>query len=131
MKTLIRTIIFTTIGLFILSRAFPQVSFSNTTVLIVSAIVLTILSMFVRPFLKILFLPVNIVTLGLFSWIINIIVIFLATLIVPGFHIGEIVIPSITLGIFVFPTMHLSHFWSLLFVSFSLSLLSSVLGWFL
>lgn len=131
MKPFIRTIAFTVIGLYILSRAFPAVSFANISVLFFAGVVLTLLSIFVRPFLKILFLPVNLVTLGLFSWVINIIVIYLATLIVPGFHIGEITVPSFTVGIFVFPVYHLSQFWSLLFVSFVLSLLSSVLGWFL
>jgi putative membrane protein len=131
MKSLFRRLIFTTITLFIISRLFPQVSFANIGVLISTGIVLVLLTVFVKPFLKILFLPVNLITFGLFSWVINIIVIYLAVLLVPGFHIHAITIPSFTLGIFIFPPFHLSQFWSLFFVSFLVSLGGGLFSWIL
>ena len=129
MKTLIRHILFTVASLFVVSRIFPQVSFTNTTVMIITGVVLVLLTLFVKPFLKILFLPVNLITFGLFAWVINIIVIYLAILLVPGFHINPITIPSFELGIFVFPSYELSKFWSLFFVSFLVGLGNGIFSW--
>ncbi len=131
MKSLFRRLIFTTLTLFIISRLFPSVSFSNWGVLIATGVVLVLLTIFVKPFLKILFLPVNLITFGLFAWVINILVIYLAILIVPGFHINAITVPSITLGAFIFPPFHFSQFWSLFFVSFLVSFGNGFFAWLL
>lgn len=131
MKSLIRRFLFTTISLYVISRLFPQVSFSNTTVLLSTGVVLVLLTIFVKPFLKILLLPVNLITFGLFAWVINIIVIYLAILLVPGFHINAISIPSFELGIFIFPSFEFSKFWSLFFVSFLVSFGNGFLAWLL
>lgn len=131
MKSFVRRVLFTTLTLFLISRVFPEVNFASTGVLISTGIVLVLLTLFVKPFLKILFLPVNLITFGLFAWVINIIVIFLATLIVPGFHINAITIPSVELGIFVFPTYQLSQFWSLFLVSFLVAFGNGFFAWLL
>jgi|SRR6185369_15963049 len=131
MKSLIRRFLFTTISLYIISRIFPQVSFASTGVLISTGVVLVLLTLFVKPFLKILLLPVNLITFGLFAWVINIIVIYLAILLVPGFHINAISIPSFELGIFIFPSFEFSKFWSLFFVSFLVSFGNGFLAWLL
>lgn len=54
-------------------------------VAIVIAIVLGILNIFVRPFILLLTLPINLLTLGLFTFVINAFLIQLTALIVPGF----------------------------------------------
>ncbi len=56
------------------------------TVLIV-ALVLTLLNIFIKPVLKILALPITIITLGLFSLVINALILLLVAWIVPGFDI--------------------------------------------
>lgn len=55
---------------------------------VVLAIVLGVLNVFVKPILTILTLPVTILTLGLFSLVINALLIMLADIIVPGFSVG-------------------------------------------
>lgn len=55
---------------------------------VVLAIVLGVLNVFVKPILTILTLPVTIVTLGLFSLVINALLVMLADWIVPGFSVG-------------------------------------------
>jgi len=131
MKSLIKTVIFTCLSLYLISRVFPDVHFASTGVLISTGIVLTLLTVIVRPFLKILMLPINIITFGLFAWVINIIVMYLAILIVPGFSIGKVMIPSIPLGPFIFPAYTFSKFWSLFVVSLLVSLGNGILGWIL
>lgn len=55
---------------------------------IVLAVVLGIINLFVRPVLLLLTLPLTIVTLGLFSLILNALLIMLAASLVPGFTIA-------------------------------------------
>lgn len=54
---------------------------------LVAAVVLGALNLFIRPFLIVLTLPITIVTLGLFSLVINALLVMLASLIVPGFSV--------------------------------------------
>jgi putative membrane protein len=131
MKSLLKTIIFTTLSLYLISRFSPEVRFASNNILIATGIVLTLLTVIVKPFLKILLLPVNLITFGLFAWVINIIVIYLATLLVPGFSIGKVMIPAITLGPLYFQSYTFSHFWSYFVVSLFVSLGNGVLGWIL
>lgn len=118
MKSIVRSLVLTILSILILSWFLPGVSVTNTVTLILAGIVLTLLNAIVRPFLKIIFLPVNILTLGLFGWIINALVLFLATWMVPGFVVGPVTILGFTFGKIA----------SLIVVSFALSLVGSFLG---
>lgn len=55
---------------------------------IVLAVVLGIINLFVRPVLLLLTLPLTIVTLGLFSLVLNTLLIMLAAYLVPGFDVS-------------------------------------------
>jgi putative membrane protein len=55
---------------------------------LIAAVVLGILNLFLRPILIILTLPITILTLGLFSLVINAILVLLASAIVPGFAVA-------------------------------------------
>jgi putative membrane protein len=55
---------------------------------LVLAVVLGILNLFLKPILFILTLPINILTLGLFSLVINALLVMLAAAIVPGFAVA-------------------------------------------
>ncbi len=54
---------------------------------LVLAVVLGILNLFFKPLISLLTLPINILTLGIFSLVVNALLILLASLIVPGFHV--------------------------------------------
>ncbi|MES2224258.1 MAG: phage holin family protein [Patescibacteria group bacterium] len=75
---------------------------------IVLAVVLALINIFIRPLVFILTLPINILTLGLFSFVINALLIMLASGIVPGFYVAS--------------------FWSALGFSIVLSLISMLFG---
>ncbi len=54
---------------------------------IVLAVVLGIINVFIKPVVKIIALPLTILTLGLFSLVINALFIMLASKLVPGFSV--------------------------------------------
>lgn len=64
----------------------PGATITLTGALIL-AVVLAALNLLLRPILFILTLPITILTLGLFSLVINALLVLLASLIVPGFDI--------------------------------------------
>lgn len=66
----------------------PGVRIDNVWAAVVAVIVLGILNSVVRPLLLMLTIPVNILTLGLFTLVINTIMILLAAELVPGFSVN-------------------------------------------
>ena len=54
---------------------------------VVLAVVLGIINVFLKPIINLITLPINVVTLGLFSLVVNALLIMLAGMIVPGFSV--------------------------------------------
>lgn len=63
------------------------VEVSGFVVALIVAVVLAVLNVFIKPILVILSLPVTILTLGLFTFVIDALIVLLASRIVPGFTI--------------------------------------------
>lgn len=76
-------------GLAVLFCSFilPGVKVENYWYAIIIAIALGIVNAFIKPILVLLTLPVTIVTLGLFVFVINALLVLLVQVIVPGFHV--------------------------------------------
>ncbi|MEY4723499.1 MAG: hypothetical protein RLZZ324_1012 [Candidatus Parcubacteria bacterium] len=77
-------------ALAILAAAYfiPGVTVAGFGTALVVALVLGVVNAFIRPILLVLTLPVNILTLGLFTFVINALMILLVSQIVPGFHVS-------------------------------------------
>ena len=89
MNFIIRLLI-TAISAFLLSKILSGVHFDSFGSTIIFAILLGILNIFVKPILSILSLPITIITLGLFSFVINALMIlltdyFMSSMAVDGF----------------------------------------------
>lgn len=69
------------------SYLLPGVHIASFTTALVVAVVLGIINAFVKPILLILTLPITILTLGLFTFVINAFVILLTSQLVPGFMV--------------------------------------------
>jgi len=104
---LLKPIIVLIVTMAILAWALPNVAYSDYITLILAGVVLTMLEKIIKPILKFLFLPINIVTLGFFSIVINVFILWLVTYFVPGFNIEPMIIFGISLN----------QFFTLLFVS--------------
>lgn len=88
LKIIIR-ILATAAALLALSN-FPGsgITVSSIYIAVVVAIVWGILGLTVRPVLNILTLPINIITFGLFSFIINALLFWLLSTFIAGFHVA-------------------------------------------
>lgn len=86
MKLLINWIILT-LAVLGTSYILPGVSVSGFWVALVTALVLGVVNVVIKPILLFLTLPINILTLGIFTFVINALLILLVSFIVPGFSV--------------------------------------------
>ncbi|MFH2118543.1 MAG: phage holin family protein [Candidatus Paceibacterota bacterium] len=115
---LLKPLIVTAASLWILSYFLPTINIGDWTTLLIASVVMVIVNRFVKPIVKLLFLPINIVTLGLFSVVINVGLLWLVTYLVPGFQITNMIV----LGV------HLNQFFSILLASVLIGLAQSFVG---
>lgn len=104
----IRTLI-TVLGLFLASRLIPGVGLEGAGNFIIAALLLGLANAFVRPVMFLLTLPLTIVTLGLFIFILNAVMFGLVAALLDNFYV--------------------SGFWSALFGAIIVSITSIVASW--
>jgi putative membrane protein len=94
-----------TLGVLAAAYFLPGVSVGGFGAALLVALVLGIINALIKPVLIILTLPINILTLGLFTFVINALLILLATKIVPEFQVanfGWAILFGIILSLVVF-----------------------------
>ena len=77
-----------TIALWVTAGILPGVTVATPSALLIAAIVLGFLNAMVKPFLVLVTLPLTILTLGLFYFVLNGIVFALGSQLVPGFEVA-------------------------------------------
>ena len=76
-----------TLAVIIAAKLMPGVSMNNVWTALLTGLVIALLNRFLRPVLIFLTLPFTAITLGLFLFVINAVIILLAGAIVPGFTV--------------------------------------------
>ena len=84
----------------------PGIEIDNFFSAMLFCVVITLINAFIRPILLFITLPVNILTLGLFTLVINALMLMFASYVVPGFEVesffsaffGAILLSILTLG---------------------------------
>ncbi|HUH26095.1 MAG TPA: phage holin family protein [Flavobacterium sp.] len=107
MKILINLLV-TALIVFLLSKFLPGISVDGFGSSVIVVIVLAILNFLVKPILQIISIPITILTLGLFLFVINAVIILLCSKLVSGFHVDG--------------------FWAALLFSLVLSIVQSIVG---
>ena len=75
------------LGLWVASQVLPGLSFDSEQKLVIAALVLGVVNAIVRPIAFVLTLPITVVTLGLFLFVLNAAMIGLVARLIPGFRI--------------------------------------------
>ena len=75
-------------ALFFVMNLIPGIQIDRFRDLLIGALVIGLLNTFVRPIIILLTLPVTVVTLGLFTLVINGLMFYLAAHMVAGFHVA-------------------------------------------
>ena len=88
MRLLIKWLL-SALALLAVAYLYSGVQVSTYTSALLAAAVIGLLNMFVRPVLVVLTLPVTIVTLGLFLFVINALLFWAASGLLPGLHVNS------------------------------------------
>lgn len=86
MKLLVRLII-NVLTLLIVAYIVPGFEIADIWTATVAAVVIGLVNTFLRPLLLLITLPITLVTFGVFAFVINILLLMLSAIIVPGFQI--------------------------------------------
>jgi len=83
------TVLATALSLLVVDLVFPKgVDIANFPAALIAAVAIGLVNVFVRPVLSLLSLPLNFLSLGLFSLVVNGLCFWLASVIVPGFYVN-------------------------------------------
>jgi len=128
MKYLVRVFLFNSFSLWFVSQIVPALQINGSwQVLLFAGFVFSLLMLLVAPILRILFIPINILTFGLLSWFINVIVLFLLTFFVPDVVVTAWTFPGVSFAGFVIPEIAFSYIVSLILVSLAVTFFVNLL----
>lgn len=91
-------------AVFLLANYIPGISVASTNTILLVAAVWSVIILLIRPVLRVLTFPLTLITLGLFSFVLNAALFFAMTYVVPGFTVAGIVPAVIGAAILSFVT---------------------------
>lgn len=128
MKYLIRVFLFHLFALWTTSQLFPAfVVRGGWQTIVTAGLVLSLLTLLVQPILKILFIPITLLTFGLLSWLINVIVLYLLTLFVPDVMVIPWLFPGWRWQGFSVPAYQMSYPMALVVTSIIITVCTNIL----
>ena len=93
---------------------------------IIGGLILTIIS-FLKPLMQLIALPLNAITLGTFSFLINAGIFYILTIIVPQIIIRPFILHSVSLLKFSTPQFSFNLFLSFVFIAFIFSIIVAII----
>jgi putative membrane protein len=112
MKKILKYTLLIAFSLALQNQLWQNLVFSqNVWTIIKVAFILTIFEILLKPILKILLLPINILTLGLFRIVINTVGLYLAVFLLTDFQVNPISLHSFVWQGIAIPAISLSGFW--------------------
>lgn len=130
MKTIARAIFIYTLSLHLLTYIIPGIQIKGGLfTLIIGGIALSLMFLIIKPILNFITLPVNIITLGLFSIFTNVFIIYILTVFISGISIIPFTYPKAEIFGFGTPLITLNTFFAYIFTAFMLSLIDSFFSW--
>ena len=97
--------------------------------LLMGGLAFTGINLVLIPLLKLLLLPLNLLTLGFFAWATNVLALFALTNIVPAFKLIPYDFPGFSYQGFSLPPAHLSTIWVAILASLLIGLTVHFLHW--
>lgn len=130
MKKFLRPFFANVLGLWLVSQAVTGIVFAKGfETMAVTAAVLGLFNLFVRPLVNLLLLPLNLLTLGTFRWLVNVGTLYLVTILVPDFQIKTFYFQGFSYQGFSLPPTQIGTVWAFILISFMLSFVISFIFW--
>ncbi len=130
MKTLLRYFLINFVSLYATTKIIPGLIYTGgIKSLALGAGAFMLINWILVPFLKILFLPLNLLTVGLFGWLINVLALYALTTIVSDFRLLPFTFNGFYMSGVSIPAMELSPFWVAVAASFIIWAITHFLQW--
>ena len=127
---LITNILFYSFALFMLTLVLPGVKVvGGIPTYILGGAILSLMFLIIKPILNILTLPLNFITLGTFSSLTNVIILYLLTTLIPNISIHAFQFSGIKFAGFIVPKLFVNTFFAFILASLLLSLIFTFLTW--
>ncbi len=129
MFTLLRNIVASGVALFAVTWLIPGISYgSDVRVLVAAALVFALFQTIVKPILGFIAAPVNFLTLGLVSVLINIGLFYAVSYLVPAFSFSSFEFAGLAVGEFSVPAVLVPEYATVVLGSFAVSLVFAFFG---
>lgn len=130
MKRILRHFIIEAAALYIVLQFATGMFFDNgTSTFLLASGAITLATLFGKPVINILLLPLNLVTFGLFRWVSSAVALYLVTLVVQGFRIEYFAYEGLSNKWIDIPQMNFTGVLAFVAFSFMLSFVTSVFHW--
>lgn len=127
MKTIARVILLQTFALFLTSLLLPGlIIIGGWTTYVLGGVLLSILSFALKPLLNIIAFPLNMITFGLFTWVINGFLLWILTLLIAKINVYPFSSPKIAIAGLTVPSIHI---YSIIAAYIVIALVISAITW--
>lgn len=130
MKTIFRYFLINYIALWVTTETIKGLTYTGgVRTLLIGAIVFAGINFLLVPLLKILLLPLNLLTLGFFAWVTNVIALYALTRFVPEFMLVSYNFPGFVFNGFIFPAVYLTPLWVAIISSLFIGMITHFVHW--
>lgn len=130
MKSLLRHFLINLGALWTTTQIFPAITITGGVQgLLVGALAFMVANILLVPILRILLLPLNLLTLGLFAWVANVLALYVLITIIPNFQLSPYHFQGTYYGGFAIPQMDLTIFQVVIVASFLIGFMIHFLRW--
>jgi putative membrane protein len=130
MKTILRSIAIYVGALYFLPQLIPGFTLEGGIVtLFIGAITLALMFLIIKPILNIISFPVNLVTMGLFSIVINAFILYLLTVVVTDITVSPFHYPRFEILGVIIPRIDFNTFIAYAYSAFVLACMNSAIRW--
>lgn len=111
-------------------KVVPGMTYSGgLKTLFLGALVFSVINFLLVPLLKVLLLPLNLLTLGFFAWLTNVLALYALTTVISDFHLTPFFFSGFEYSGFNIPAMELTPFWVAVVSSFVIGAVTHFLQW--
>jgi len=130
MKKILRTLAINLLVLYLTNLTYPGfVIKHDLKVFLTAAIIWFLLNKIVKPIIKLLLLPINLITLNLFAWAVSLLTLLLLQTIVGDIEVRAYQFPGASFQGFVIPPLFINTFFSYIISSTLLNLIQAIIKW--
>ena len=130
MKVVLRYFLINLASLWLTTVLIPGLSVTGGfKSLLIGAVVFALINILLVPVLKVILLPLNLLTLGLFAWITNVIALYALTTIISQFKLMPFAFEGFDFYGFTIPAIYLSTLWVAIIASLLIGLITHFLQW--